>query len=149
MPERLGQLTATLLSIVLLTTAHAGDLQVGLEALKWGDYATALHELRPLAEQGHAPAQYHFGLMYEFGWGVPEDDAEAAEWHRKAAEQGHAEAQYYLGARYAFGMGVPKDDAEAVKWYRKAAQQGHTGAQGILGYMSGQSTECLTSLGEQ
>ena len=60
-----------------------------------GDYAAALKELRPAAEQGHADAQYSLGLMYAEGQGVPTDDTEVAKWFRKAAEQGMALAQGY------------------------------------------------------
>jgi hypothetical protein len=36
-----------------LTTAHAADFQKGLDAFDSGDYATALKEWKPLAEQGN------------------------------------------------------------------------------------------------
>ncbi len=49
----------------------------GVAAAKRGDYATALRELRPLAEQGHAVAQYNLGVMYNKGRGVPQDYAKA------------------------------------------------------------------------
>jgi TPR repeat protein len=38
-----------------------------------GDYATALREWTPLAEQGHAKAQTILGAMYKEGKGVPKD----------------------------------------------------------------------------
>ena len=71
-------------------------------------------EWKPLADQGDADAQYNLGLMYDYGYGVAEDDAEAARWYRLAADQGHAIAQYNLGLMYASGRGVVEDDAEAV-----------------------------------
>ena len=52
-----------------------------------------LQEIRALAEQGDAIAQYNLGSMYATGDGVPEDRAEAARWFRLAAEQGLADAQ--------------------------------------------------------
>ena len=91
-------------------------------------------ELRALAEQGDADAQYIRGLMYATGLGVPQDDAEAVRWYRLAAEQGLAGAQYNLGFMYGQGRGVPQDDAEAVRWYRLAAEQGNTDAQSNLGF---------------
>ena len=42
-----------------------------------GELATPLKEWRPLAEKGDARAQYHLGLMYENGEGVPQDDEKA------------------------------------------------------------------------
>ena len=46
----------------------------GPEAFRRGDYATALREFRPLAEQGFVRAQFNLELMYFKGEGVPEDD---------------------------------------------------------------------------
>ena len=89
-----------------------------------GDYATAMSELQPLAEQGDADAQFILGAMYDLGKGVPESDTKAAQWYRPSAEQGNVNAQYNLGLMYANGDGVPEDDAEAMKWYRLAAEQG-------------------------
>jgi len=105
-------------------TAQAGPFEDGVAATQRGDFATALRLWKPLAEQGHASAQYFLALMYGDGEGVPQDDAEAVKWYRRAAEQGHASAQNNLGFMYDNGRGVPQNDAEAVKWYRRAAEQG-------------------------
>ena len=68
-----------------------------MDAAKRGDYATALREWKPLAEQGNADAQFNLGLMYRNGEGVQQDHEESAKWFRRAAEQGHAGAQSRLG----------------------------------------------------
>ena len=112
-----------------LTAPAWAGFDEGLAALKRDDYATALREFRPLAEQGNAKAQNSLGDMYFATVGVPYDLAEAVKWYRKAAEQGHAEAQNSLGFMYKYGQGVPQDYAKAVKWYRKAAEQGQVQAQ--------------------
>jgi uncharacterized protein len=78
-----------------------------MDAFKRGDYAAALREWRPLAEQGHAKAQSILGSMYDDGQGVPQDYAEAARRYRKAAEQGYAFAWLKLGSMYGIGEGVP------------------------------------------
>ncbi len=109
------------------------EFNAGVTAYEQGDYATALREWRPLAEQGNANAQFMLGLMYYKGGGVPQDHARAVKWYRKAAAQGVAEAQFNLGLIYAHGRGVPQDYAEAAKWYRKAAEQGIAKAQNNLG----------------
>ena len=72
------------------------------------------------AEQGYATAQFNLGVMYDFGEGVPENDAEAVKWYRLAAEQGHARAQFNLGVMYANGEGVLRSGAAAADWYYKA-----------------------------
>ncbi len=125
-----------------LTAPAWAGVDEGVAANKRGDYATALRELRPLAKQGNANAQYNLGIMYENGRGFPQDDAEAVKWYRKAAEQGDAYAQFALGVMYDNGLGVPEDDAEAVKWGRKAAEQGHAKAQYSLGNCTELATAC-------
>ena len=92
-------------------------------------------DIKALAEQGEAYAQYNLGVIHDSGNGVPENDAEAVKWYRLAAEQGFAYAQSNLGVMYANGDGVPENDAEAVKWYRLAAEQGFAAAQSNLALM--------------
>ncbi|HQN71756.1 MAG TPA: SEL1-like repeat protein, partial [Smithella sp.] len=45
-----------------------------------------------------ADAQYHLGVIYEEGSGVPQDNEKAIKWYRAAALQGHPEAQNKLEA---------------------------------------------------
>ena len=124
-----------LISFLLIPSVLAADFDSGLLAYKEGDYATALKECRPLAEQGDARAQFLLGKMYANGLGVPQDDKEAVIWGILAAEKGHSGAQAFLGAMYANGRGVTQDDKEAAKWYRMAAEQGLDDAQYLLGAM--------------
>ncbi len=81
---------AKLAGLALIAALCAG-FTVGLTAPAWagsdealaayarGDYATAVREWRPLAEQGVAEAQFYLGLMYDNGQGVPQDYAKAHE----------------------------------------------------------------------
>ena len=64
---------ATLL-IFSCSTAWAADFDKGLAAYKAGDFATALAEWKPLAEQGDASSQFNLGVVYDLGKGVLEDD---------------------------------------------------------------------------
>ena len=73
---------------------------------------------------GNAEAQALLGSSYQFGEGVPKDEAEALKWYRRAAEQGNALGQAFLGAMYGNGTGVPKDYAEAYKWMLLGSAQG-------------------------
>ena len=115
---------AAVLLVMLVGPARAG-FDEGVAAYERGDYATALKEFRPLAEQGDAGAQTNLGLMYGGGEGVPQDIAKAAEWFRKAAEQGYAKAQFGLGGMYYLGIGVSQDYVKAHMWINLAAAQGN------------------------
>ena len=79
--------------------AMAQDFQKGMAAAKRGDYASALKELRPLAEKGDSRAQSKLASMYRNGLGVPKNYAEAIKWYRRAIDQGSATAQIGLGKR--------------------------------------------------
>lgn len=118
----------------VLASSAFGGFDEGQAAYKAGDYATAISELKPLADQGGASAQYILGVMYDNGEGVPQDYAEAKRWYRKAAEQGHAAAQCSLGLMYSDSGRGDRNDGEAVKWYRRAAEQGNADAQASLGW---------------
>ena len=106
----------------------AQDLRTPREAYNRGDYATALREWRPLAEQGNMTAQSFIGMMYLNGNGVPQDYAEAAKWSRRAAVQEDIPAMYNLGVMYARGQGVTQDNVMAHMWLNLAASKGNEGA---------------------
>jgi len=82
-------LTATLCLTIAVLLGSAG-------VSKSADYAIALREWTPLAEQGDAYAQYNLGLMYERGQGVPQDYKIATKWYKLSAEQGDVDAQHKL-----------------------------------------------------
>ena len=126
---------ALVLSIVCLAAPAWADFTAGEKAYHRGDYATALREWHPLAKQGQAVAQYHLGLLYANGQGVPKDDAQARQWYEKAATQGHANAQANLGSLYDYGRGGPQDFKMAVRWYLRSANQGNDLAQRKLGLL--------------
>jgi TPR repeat protein len=122
------------LCLLLATPAWAG-FDEGVAAYHRGDYATALREWRPLAEQGIGAAQGSLGSMYFMGHGVPQDYVKGAKWVRKAAERGNAFGQTELGTMYSLGRGVLQDFTEAVRWFRKAAEQGNAKGHAKLGVM--------------
>lgn len=126
---------ALVLSIVCLAAPAWADFKAGEDAYHRGDYVTAMRELRPLAEQGLAAAQFNLGLLYGNGQGVPKDDVQARQWYEKAAAQGRADAQVNLGILHDYGRGVPQDYKKAVYWYRLSAKQGNDLAQRQLGLM--------------
>lgn len=129
-------LTALGLAITLLATSQAqAGVAEAIDAHFAGEYAKALAELRPLAEQGNAAAQTHLGVMYAAGHGVEKNEATAVAWYRKAAQQGDSNGQYALGIMYAQGRGIARDEQQAVHWMRLAAEQGHIDAMYDLSLM--------------
>lgn len=127
------------LALLLAAPALAG-FDAGRAAYKAGDYATALAEWRPAAEDGHARAQYALGTLYNEGKGVAPDAALAAEWWRRAAARNHAQAQFALGVLYSSGTGVAKDNVAAHMWFSLAAQQGKKNAKRLLKVLVRQMT---------
>jgi TPR repeat protein len=117
----------------LINLVHAADLDAGLAAAARRDWAKALAEFVPLANQGNPAAEINLGNLYMKGLGVQQDYGKALYWYRKAANQGDAAGQSKLGLLYYYGLGVPVDYGEAARWFRKAAEQGEIGAQTILG----------------
>lgn len=112
---------------VLLTAAaapaEAQNFRAGYNAYLRGDYATALKEWEPLAEQGYAQAQTNLGTMYSHAKGGSRNYRLAALWYHRAAAQGSKRSMYNLGVAYEFGRGVAQNDATALDWYRQAAVQ--------------------------
>jgi len=87
--------TILIILLCLLTSLSvSADFQKGFEAAQRGDYATALREWKPLAEQGDVSAQSNLGVMYRNGEGVPEDDVYAYMWWNFAAAQGHKNSSH-------------------------------------------------------
>lgn len=130
---------ATLLAFSPLPSV-AQDLGVGFAAAERGDYAAALKEWKPLAEQGNVYAQFNLGLMYERGQGVLEDYAEAVRWYRTAAVQGSAEAQLSLGLKYSLGKGLIQDNILAHMWFNIAAANGSEKASEVRELIAGEMT---------
>ena len=106
----------------------AQDFQKGMAAAQAGDFATALKEWHPLAEQGVAAAQYNLGVIYHKGEGVLQNYAEALKWYRLATEQRHTGANYNLGSMYYYGNGVLKENIKAHMWYNLASANGKKGS---------------------
>ena len=95
-------------------------------AIKRGDFTTALRLARPKALAGDASAQHALGYLYETGNGVPLNYEIAASWNRKAADQGNVGGQADLGWMYFKGLGVPPDPVQAYKWLVLAGREDMT-----------------------
>ena len=65
-------LTATICLTLAVLLGSAGvsfaqDFQKGMAAYNKGDYATAVREWKPLAEQGNADGQFNLGFLHDTG----------------------------------------------------------------------------------
>jgi TPR repeat protein len=95
-----------------------------------------IKQLKPLAEQGDAKAQYNLGLTYTnyVKDGVRKKDYEtAAKWLQKSANQGYANAQGDLATMYLTGRGVNENHKKAISLLKKSARQDYARAQYNLG----------------
>ena len=116
-------------ALTLGATAAFADVKAGVDAWQAGNFAGAVKEWRPLAEQGDADAQFNLGQAYKLGRGVPANLKVAQGWFAKAAQSGHSQAQANLGL-ILFQNG---DRKAAMPWIRKAADAGDPRAQYVLG----------------
>lgn len=101
-------------------TAAADEFADGFLAAEQNDYQSAARNWQPLAQDGHAAAQFNMALLYHSGAGGQYDEARAVKWYHKAAENGHPVAQEFLAAAYAEGwFGLKKDKKQARYWEKK------------------------------
>ena len=108
------------------TRATAGDVvaQFSLGSfLYYGaeDTAAAIEWFRKAATGQYAPAEFQVAQLYDFGFGVTQNDQTALDWYRRAASHGSAAALRVVGDFYRKGRVVAADAAEAARWYRRAA----------------------------
>jgi TPR repeat protein len=109
---------------MMLTTmaglGHANGYDEGFLAAESGDYKLAKEQWQPLAERGHAIAQFNLALLYHSGLGVPADEAKAVSLYLQSAKNGYNKAQEFLAAGYREGwFGLPKDSRQADYWERR------------------------------
>ena len=80
MAEALGVAIKRVILITILVIGWSApawaDFQASLDAYECGDYSTAVHEWKPLAERGDSNAQFKLDVTYGKGQGVPRDYAE-------------------------------------------------------------------------
>jgi hypothetical protein len=88
-----------------------------------------------LAQKGNAEAQFKVGEMYETGFGVKEDKAEAANWITKAADQGHETAGFKLLFWDIEKNGVTDANKGKLEALRAKANEGNAQAQYYVGKM--------------
>ncbi|HVU26832.1 MAG TPA: tetratricopeptide repeat-containing serine protease family protein [Verrucomicrobiae bacterium] len=130
-PNAIGKATSVATDSNVVAVSVAPQVQTKNLQIDYG--SLSIEQIKSLAENGDAQAQYKLGNRYLQGEGVSKDSSKAIKWYRKAADQGQVQAETLLGYSYLSGESVPKDSSEAIKWFRKAADQGYDYAQDCLG----------------
>ena len=120
---RIATMLLAVVVVLVAAPAWAADLQAGADAYAQGDYATALKEWRPVAEQGEATAQGLLGAMYLGGGyaAVPKDYVQAHMWFNLAGAEGHEDYRKQRDAVAELMTPAQLDDAQrlAREWKAK------------------------------
>lgn len=94
---------------------NTDPLQQGKQDFKVGHYPQAYQELKPLAEQGNAEAEYALGYMNYYGLGVPANQKQAVYWTQQAATQGHPAAKQAMAEfDRQFAQATPKSSSPSA-----------------------------------
>jgi TPR repeat protein len=149
-----NSISIILLLVLLVTSAVAADLQKGMEAALRGDYAKALAEWLPLAEQGNFKAQYNIGVYYDKA--LAKGEQEKAEFEQDSfiaalSNTNGNDTLTILKERLKIATdpnelitlklyknvltSIKDAKTSAVFWFRKAAKQGYGPAEYNLGNM--------------
>jgi TPR repeat protein len=128
--------------LMLISFGVMAGVNEGMVAAQKGDYATAIQEWKPLAEQGDYDAQYNLAVMYRDGKGVIKNLAEAEKWFTKSAKQENIYAQFELGL-----LNRERGNLKsAIYWYTQSAELGWAPAQWNLGVMYYEGTGVVVSM---
>ncbi len=111
-----------------------------------GSSHSTQEQLHRSALNGSAASQYEYGLLFEYGRGVDQDDSIAAYWYEKSAAQEYSNAQYRLAILCDNGWGKPPNKKRALELYTAAAHSGNEMAQHDLGIMYFQGAGTAKSL---
>jgi uncharacterized protein len=111
-----------------------GDLAYG--AYQRGYYLTAFQEAtKRVNDKGDPKAMTLLAELYANGFGVPNNDDEAAKWFKLAAERGDREAMFELAMFRLGGRGGSRDSTEATRLLAEAAKLGQPAAAYNLGLL--------------
>lgn len=92
------------------------------------NYTVARRLWEPLAEGGHADAQFGLFQIHSLGQHVTPDLDLAMHWLRPAARQRHPAAMFHQGLAYLRGEGEARDTVAAWLWFRRAELKEYAGA---------------------
>lgn len=106
------------------TLLLANNFNLGVDAYKAGEYATALKLWEPYAKDGNLKAQYSVATIYYEGKGVTQNYKKAMYWYKQASHQEYAKAYAQIGLMYCKGEGVLKSYKKAVPYIQQAFDNG-------------------------
>ena len=129
-----GWFLVVLLSGVTLGVARA-DTASGLDDFRNGRFSEAVAAWRGAAEQGDAAASLYLGVLYDTGFAVAQDPAQALSWYRRGAAGGNQTAMLNAAIMVDAGRGTAADPAAAIPLYKQAAQAGSGRAAFNLGLL--------------
>ena len=111
------------------------SIAAGTVAARNRNFALALANFKPLAEQGDADAERAMGQLLMQNCTGLQDKPAAVEWLNKAAAAGNIPAKNQLGSAYMTGNGVPLDDNKAFALFSQTAAAGNAIGEMELGYL--------------
>jgi hypothetical protein len=122
--------TSSLLFACLLAQAAPDTAyNLGVDAYRVKDYASARQHWAKAVEEGENFALNNLGFLLYEGLGGPADQARAVELWNMAARRGNNESQWHLAQAFEKGKGVAQSLVDAYAWYRCAANN-FAGVQG-------------------
>jgi len=84
-------------------------VEQAMALIRQHQFAEARQILVAAAERGEVESQALLGQMYNAGWGVSVDHAQAFNWWSRAAARGSGDALWGLGSLYDDGNGVTQN----------------------------------------
>lgn len=108
---------------ILVPSARA-DTAAGLQDFQAGRFSEAFAEWRQGADQGNVTSALYLGVLYDAGFGVPQDGRKALAWYEVAAAGGNRTAMLNAALMYDSGRGTKPDEQAAIAWYERAAGAG-------------------------
>jgi len=127
-----------------LAMVALGDLtfRTGLDDDLFEEGASAAFAAyRTAAGWGSPLAMSKLAWLYDQGYHVERDPAEALAWYMKAAEAGEPTAMHNVGNFFKTGTAVAKDIETAIRWYEWAGQAGSAAAYHSLGVLYDEGLE--------
>lgn len=127
-----------------LAMVALGDLsfRTGLDDDLFDEGASAAFAAyRTAASWGSPLAMSKLAWLYDQGYHVGRDPAEALAWYMKAAEAGEPTAMHSVGNFFKTGTAVAKDIETAIRWYEWAGQAGSAAAYHSLGVLYDEGVE--------